>query len=745
MPSHHRISLLALGALLLAGLLPSQRAAGQSAVVRGRVTDAGGSGVPFAGVQIDGATAGAATDTTGRFRFATRATGAQTLRTTALGFAPVEQSVQIAPGDTLSVEIVLHAKAVELEEAVVTARSRPTALGDAAEMRPLEAVTTAGASGDPFRALKLLPGASAAGDGSALLVRGGDKSETRVLLDGAPVTHPYRQETPTGGAFGTLPPFLVQGMHFSAGGFSARYGGALSGVLAMESEGLPQETSGTASLGLAAISLRAGVPLSDQIGVRVSGNRSFTGALFRVNGQADAFPAPPRAVDGSANLTYRYDEKGGGSGQVKLFGFAQRNRLGVEEHAPAFTGVFRNQSTNQLYFADWTHFAGPWMLEANLLTDRHTAEQSFGALQLRENDHAARLRVDVAREWNERFTLTAGAEAARRTSSFRGRVPTAPGLQPPGAATTALEDRASAWQGGAYAEAHAHLTGRLSLRAGLRTDRHTRARRATFAPRLQLRYRLAEGTYARLAYGRYHQFPDPQQFGRATGQLGAERARHFIAGLRHERGEWQARLEAYAKPYDHLVVQTPGGGYANAGDGHAYGLDAFAKYGAFLRTRVSGWAAYSFLRSGRTQLRQIGGQRVLEEGPTPQSATHSFTLVGKMQVAGGLYAGGTFRWATGRPVTPVVASVPTDGGNRFLPVEGPVGSERRPAFRRFDLQLSYYRPFGDGRAATFYVSLANALAHENVSGYDYNADYSERTPVFSPYQRLFYAGVTVDF
>jgi hypothetical protein len=117
--------------------------------------------------------------------------------------------------------------------------------------------------------------------------------------------------------------------------------------------------------------------------------------------------------------------------------------------------------------------------------------------------------------------------------------------------------------------------------------------------------------------------------------------------------------------------------------------------------------------------------------------------VGKVQVAGGLHLGGRLTVASGRPVTPITGGVPQDGGAYFLPVEGSVGSERLPGFRRLDVQASYYWPFREGQAVVFYLALNNALDRANVVGYGYTADYSARTPQVSPWRRSVYAGVTL--
>ena len=100
-------------------------------------------------------------------------------------------------------------------------------------MRPLDVVRTPGAAADLMRALQTLPGVAQVDEGAGLYVRGGDTSEVLVLLDDAVVFHPYRQETPGGGLFGSVEPFLLEGVSFATGGFSAKYGNALSAVLDM--------------------------------------------------------------------------------------------------------------------------------------------------------------------------------------------------------------------------------------------------------------------------------------------------------------------------------------------------------------------------------------------------------------------------------------------------------------------------------------------------------------------------------
>ena len=92
-----------------------------------------------------------------------------------------------------------------------------------ATLTSLEVVTTPGATANVNRAIQTLPGAQAVDEGTALFVRGGDYTETKVLLDGAPILNSTQLRTPTGTFTGTVDPFLLDGIFFSSGGFSARY------------------------------------------------------------------------------------------------------------------------------------------------------------------------------------------------------------------------------------------------------------------------------------------------------------------------------------------------------------------------------------------------------------------------------------------------------------------------------------------------------------------------------------------
>jgi hypothetical protein len=484
---------LAGGLVLLLVLLPLTAAA-QPAVVEGQVLDATSAPVSYANVRLVGPADGAATDTTGRFRFRTRQHGTATLRASAVGHETAEQTVRLAPGDTTTVQLALSSSQVQLDEAVVTG-TYSTGPSETTTLDPTEAVTTPGAAGDFFRALQAFPGVAAPGDGAGLFVRGGDVAETKVLLDQATVQYPYQYESPAGGTFGAVPPFLVDGTQFSMGGFSAEYGNALSGVLAMESQDRPTQARQYLNLGLAAASLSIDQPLiEDELGIRVSGNRSFTGVLFRVNGERDDYTTVPQGIDGNVGLTWDYSD----TGQLKFFAFARHNRIGVETTEGAYSGVYRSEETSQLYNLQWNTQAGGWTVESSASGSIHTTEKGFGALDLTPTDASAELRVDATRT-TENWTVRTGGTVKRRRYQFEGTVPTQPDVVSPGVPTRSVEETLWATRGGGYAELVSSVFSPLTARIGVRTDHQSRAGGPTVDPRVALSWQFSSHTRLRAA------------------------------------------------------------------------------------------------------------------------------------------------------------------------------------------------------------------------------------------------------
>jgi len=710
--------------------------------IKGKVTTTKDTPLHLAHVMVKGSTMGAATDQQGRFQFRADTTGAVVITASMVGYQTVEKEVTFQKGKTVELNFDLPIEKVSIGEATVTASAFTTGEVEGVTLSPTEVVTTPGAAADIFRALKTFPGVSNIDNGSGLFVRGGDVSEVSFILDQASVVHPYKYESPTGGVFGTIPPFLVSGTYFSTGGFSAKYGNALSAVLAMESKGMPETIQLDANVGLAALSAGGSVPvIPGKLGVRFSGNRSLTHFMFEVNGKAEVFQQAPMGRDGNLSLIAK-PYKGT---TIKLFNYVNTSRVGVRVPRPSFEGTFHSEEQNRLHNLQWKQLWGNWLLKTSLSVNRYQKSQQFGGLDMDEEDRTYKVRSDLEFSGMNGVTWYAGMEWMRYGNRFTGLVPTNDEILDPSADLQPLDENFTTQRLGGYVEAEYQLLPGLKLQTGLRTDYENNSEDWTLDPRMSLRYQVDSYHRIRLAVGRYHQYAEPFQYNNSTGNSGldVQQAWHYIAGYELKKELYHLRVEGYYKSYDDLIIKSEQQNLSNKGYGEAYGADFFFKYSDFLKTPFNGWISYSFLRSKRLHPRQLAHGYQYEYASSAFDITHNLNVVAKARIIGMLSGGATYRFSTGQPFTPVVNSEPTSRGYH-LPIEGHVHSQRLPNFHRLDLNLSYYWIPREDWSVTFYASVSNVLNRKNVMDYTYNNDYSQRKPVYSDYSRFVYAGVTIN-
>lgn len=421
------------------------------------------------------------------------------------------------------------------------------------------------------------------------------------------------------------------------------------------------------------------------------------------------------------------------------------SRLGVRVPQPSFEGIFFGEEQNRLHNLQWKQLWGNWFLETSFSINRYKNNHRFGGFNLQEEDRTYKWRSDIEFYGWENLRWYGGMEWVHFGDHFTGRVPADQDVLDPSADFQSIDEGKSTQRLGGYIETEYQLLSRLQLRLGLRTDYENISGDWTADPRISLQYQPTGHSSIRLASGRYHQYADPFQYNSATGNenLKVQQAWHYIAAYEFKKNLFHIRTEGYYKSYDDLIIEDEQQNLSNAGYGEAYGADFFLKYSDFLRTPFNGWISYSLLRSKRLHSR-YGPEGIDHEyAPSAFDITHNLNVVGKAQIIGMLTGGLTYRYSTGRPVTPVVDARPTSG-DFYLPIEGEVHSQRLPNFQRLDLNLSYLWIPMENWTVIFYASVSNLLDRDNVRDYTYNNDYSERLPIYSTYSRFVYAGATLN-
>jgi vitamin B12 transporter len=604
-------------------------------------------------------------------------------------------------------------------------------------LRRLDVYTMPGGTGEMLQALQAMPGATRAGDGAELYIRGGDPAETPVFFDGGRLAFPGRWESLQGSAMGVVDASVLRRVYFSSGGFSARYGNALSGVVDVETEGRPAQSSQRVGVNLVQAGGTVRAAAGERTGAWTTLSGTDTRLIARMTGEAASYTRAPQSVQGVGGLTY---EPSPGV-ELRATALAVGDRFGRAIEMNGHHGEFASTSTMQHAALSGRALRadGQRGVSAGITASRRVGGMRFGVLDREREDRAVGGRIDADAVLSGGVRTRAGAELLRYDAFSTGTVPLSAELAPGSPSVTLPRTAESAWHAGAYVEAEHEPVPGLAVVVGMRADALPGDDGATLDPRVALAYlsgawtvRVGGGVFRQGSWRARYRLPDP---GQPAGT--PRRAEHLVAGIERD-GTLALRLEAYVKRYDDYAdgagPDIVAGSASIAGTaivagpaivaGTNRGLDAMARWSP--RSGPSGWLSYSLLSS----------DVVLEDGsevPSALDVTHSLTSVARMPLGTGWELGATARYATGKPFTPR-----RPAGSAGV---GAVHGERIPDYRRLDARVTRYVSGGERRLAVIYLEMLNLLDRRNVMSYTYSTG-GDRVPVNSVFaRRTFVLGV----
>jgi hypothetical protein len=463
-------------------------------------------------------------------------------------------------------------------------------------------------------------------------------------------------------------------------------------------------------------------------------NRWHVGPIFAVNGSTRDYTVPPQGFDLSGSLVWSYRP----DGEWKTFAIRQSSDLEVAVDEASFTGSYALDEEGSIVVSTWRDRFDRVAPRVSVSRSTLARGERSGALDLESETILTQVFGELAWSPVDRFVLTAGGELERLASDVAGRVPATASDRSEDGGSIPIDFDDAVSRAGAFAEGELRLAGRVRVRTGLRTDRSTQTDERTWDPRLSADVGLGGSATLLLAWGIYHQVPDPLFFETSLGDPGLPpmQSRQLVAGLQvGSPADALVRVEAYDKRYDDLALVGRDGRVVGGGEGSSRGLDLFLK--GPLVWGIVGRAAYSLVDAERTD----PDTGVLAR--SPHDVTHSLTVVGARRLAVGWSVRAAYRYATGRPFTDVVDAILDSEDGVFVPEFADPFVERLPDYRRLDLAASHIRRVGRWQAV-FYASLGNVFDRENVLEFRWSEDYSERFPVRSRSKRSVFFGVSLD-
>ena len=684
-------------------------------LISGKVTNQQGEGLPGASVYLENTLDGASSDEEGVFSFITHEEGAQVLVVSSIGYQTIQQTLSVS-GEELTFNFQLKEAYSNLNEVVVTAGTFEASNdGKVAVLSPMDIVSTAGAAGDIMGAIRALPGTQPVGEQTGLFVRGGEAYETSVVIDGLTVQNPFQSDVPGVSQRSRFSPFQFKGVSFSSGGYSARYGQALSSVLELNTLDLPEETTLSTDLSFGGISL-SGAQRWENSGFEATANYTNLAPFFKLADTNFNFYDIPKGADASA----RYTSKVGENGFFKAFAQYSWNTSGTETPNPYAPGdKIRFGLENQYgYFnTSYRYVKDQWTVFTATSASINDEQLDFGETPGENQEWRLQWRGETGYYANEQFNVLLGAEV-QRYQEKRG--------------FDTLAHQYDETLTAVYAEAEWTPAPKFAVKPGIRYEYSNLLNKHSLAPRLSLAYKTGTYSQVSMAGGLFYQNPDTRYL-LPGHRPDLSRAVHYIANYQWRKDDRIFRIEGYHKSYDQLirereVAYDPNpyrfvyGKVDNTGEGYARGIDVFWRDKASVPF-LDYWVSYSFIDAERLYAN-------FPEKATPDFvADHTLNLVTKYLIeAIGVNVGLGYTYATGRPY--------------YNPNETDFLSSRAPDYHNLSLTLSYLTQL-DRWFMVAYVGADNILNHKNVFGYRYNAEGTERFPIEPALYRSVFAGIAI--
>lgn len=670
--------------------------AGAQTTISGTVTSTKKEPIPGANIILVDTYDGTTSNADGTYSFTTYESGTYALQVSFLGFETYTDTIEINGGE-LTIDIAIKESFNELKAVVISAgafeasdEKRGTIL------KPLDIVTTAGASGDIYGALTTLPGATQVGNDDGFYVRGGSDYETMTIIDGIPVQNPFFSTVPDVPSRGRFAPFLFKGTVFSTGGYSAEYGQALSSAIILNTADMPEQTSSGVSLS----PIFAGAFHTQKWkNTALGGGLNYTNlALFNAIFKPQTYEniKNVQALSGTVYLRQKTSQ----TGIIKFYGQFEGSGLGVRfpDVDSLDEGVtddifinnrynYLNASYRELLGEKTTLFlAAGWSNNADSIT--------FDGFSVGRGDDAFQVKSTISYQASDKVRVKGGAENW-----------TIDNYQLAGSQRFESGYNLT----GSFVEADIFITNDLAGRVGVRHEYTDILQEHNVAPRLSLAYKIGENSQLGAAYGDFYQVPQ-RQFLYVPDQVSSliyEKATHYILNFQTIKDDRTFRVEVYQKDYDHLISFTPGafqGVYeelSNDGYGYARGVDLFYRDRKSIKN-ADFWISYSFLDTKRRFL-----DYPIETQPT-FAADNVLSVVYKQYVSKiRTQFGATYRYISGWPV--------------YDPWSDTFLGETSPVYQDLSINASYLTRIADQFTVVF-ASVNNVLGLNQVFGRTYSTE-----------------------
>lgn len=713
-------------------------------VIRGWVKDSKMKPLAGASIAVKNGYDGAVADSAGNYSFSTTDKGSDTIIITIAGYDTLEKVVVLS-NEPVSVNAVLKEQFNELRAVTITAGS--FSAGDNKKgvvMSSLDILTTS-TNADISSAMRTLPGTQQNGEQAGLFVHGGTAGETAQYMDGAIIANPYYSGGPQIMQRGRFDPRLFSGTMFATGGYSALYGNAMSSVLLMNSNDLPDKSEFEIDASpIAYLDVRTQQLAKDK--------QSAFGASYNYINVWPEMQALPTyyhitntPVYHTANFYYHRKTKGG---MIKYYTEFSHNDVG-----------YQWQDIDSLYLHDRIHVKNNnWYNNLNWTQSLGNRWKMMWANSFSINgDNIERKILDNAGSpvtfdqsafWmnNKIFNYLNTTDNLQSRLVFEKRLKHLNAVRFGGEydydhTNIAYNQKPVKYHdnyGALFAESDIYFTNDFMLKAGVRGERSALVGETKVTPRISTAYKVGDNAQLSAAYGIFYQKPD-ENYMLYNRNLKFSRSDQYILNYQRSTNNQILRVEAYYKKYSDLIKLIPATQvndypYNNNGNGHAEGLDLFWKDQKTFPFKY--WLSYSYIYTRRNFLNYATALQ--PDFITP----HTFSAVVQQFIPNiKTQVNFSYSFATGRPYY----YFQPDLNSRTYSL---THQEKTSDYNNLDFSIDYLPDFAKKNkkmTVMFVATVKNILGLQQLYTYNYSYNGSYKQPVWPISKQQYFIGVFFNF
>ncbi|MBN1182511.1 MAG: TonB-dependent receptor [Bacteroidales bacterium] len=686
--------------------------------IQGKIINKKGEPLPYIHVMVENTINGTITDENGVFSFTTAATGDQWLLVKCIGYETVKKQININK-ILEEIEITLEESALDISEVVVTAgaiearNDRKVAI-----LTPLDIYTNSAAAADIVGAIQTLPGTHKVGNQTGLFVRGGDAAESSVIIDGMVVQNPFFSNVPGVSQRSRFSPFQFEGISFSSGGYSARYGQALSSILELTTADLPDESTlfFGASMGGAAV---GGIKRWENTGLDFTGEYVNVAPFYSMADKNYEIFDVPEGGAFSGRYVSKIKDKGLFKAYIKHDFYTEGMTI-PDPFETENTLNFKINNKNTYFNSSYRHNTDNNQFFTGFSFSNNEDKIKWGTLPAGQADWRVQWRGELWHAISDKMNLLLGLENQNFSveNTFDTLIQHFDEIQ----LATYLETNYKPWK-------------KLAIKTGVRYQYSRILEAQSLAPRLAMAFKTGKYTQISIASSIFYQNPE-NRYLLYGYRPKFQQAIHYIANFQRIANDRSLRLEGYYKDYNQLIMErntttlnySPNdyrylfGTIDNSGYGYARGVDLFWRDKATI-PNFDYWITYSYIDTKRFY------ENFLSKAAPPYISDHNLNVLLKyFIVKWGLSLNTAYTYASGKPYYNPVS-------NEFL-------GDNCPDIHNISFSMSYLATFGRC-FSVIYLSVDNIFNRENIYGYRYSFDGQERYEMRPAIDRWIFAGINL--